>query len=226
MKYGTAALLLCFVLLIISPAWAQTPIIYLDPGHGTKNSRAGAPGEAVITLAMAREIGRQLRTFWHVKAVYTHLKIGRDLGAKNPDDDNFIRATMANQSGAFIFVRLHADAALGRSAIYYPQAHHNREIARKSRLAAECVWSQIKTVLPPAIAKGGVLSETRTAIGARNGGLLVGSRYAAIPTITIEMVPMNETGKNWIGQRKNQQVLAEAIIWGIYHYTRTINPRK
>lgn len=199
------------------------PSICLDPGHGTKNSRRGASGEAKITLAIALEISRQLKNYQYIQAVLTHRKIGQDLGAKNPEEDNRLRARIANQSGAFLFIRLHTDAPSGPAAIYYPQAHPDREIAQASQIAAEYVWTQIKTVLPTSIRRSGVIPESKTAIGANQGGLLTGSRYSKIPVITIEMVPMNKNGKNWISQKKNQEILAQAIIMGIYHYHQYMN---
>lgn len=202
-------------------AFAQPPKICLDPGHGTINSRGGANGEAQVTMAVALEINRQLRS-WNGQAVLTHQKIGQTLGATNPDQDNRLRAQIANQSGAFLFVRLHADAPSGSAAIYYPQAHSDRYLAQQSQLAAEYVWTQIKTVLPDTIRRGGIMPESKTAIGATHGGLLVGSRHAKIPVITIEMVPLNKIGKNWITQKKNQQIIARAIIVGINHYHRHI----
>lgn len=210
------------VVLLATTAFAQQPKVCLDPGHGTKHSRGGASGEAQITLAIALEISRQLENYWNTQAVLTHRKIGQDLGAKNPDQDNRLRAQIANQSGAFLFVRLHTDSPSGTAAIYYPQAHPDQRLAQVSQLAAKYVWTQMKTVLPTSIHRGGVIPESKTAIGAKKGGLLVRSRYSKIPVITIEMVPMNKNGKNWIFQKKNQQILVQAIIRGIYHYHQYI----
>ncbi len=218
MKKLHLCVIIITVILLATTTFAQQPVICFDPGHGTKNSRVGTSGEAQITLAIALEISRQLKNYWNTQAVLTHQKIGQNLGAKNPDQDNRLRALIANQSGAFLFVRLHADAPSGVAAIYYPQAHPDQLLAQTSQLVAEYVWTQIKTVLPISIRRGGVISESKTAIGAKQGRLLTGSRYSKIPVITIEMVPMDKNGKNWISQKKNQQILAQAIIMGIYHY--------
>lgn len=210
-----------FLITIIGfPAYAKKPIICIDPGHGTKNSRAGTKGEAEVVLQVAKEIGKQLQSNWNIKVVYTRSKRNEDIGAKNPDDDNRIRAQIANQSGASLFLRLHADAADGKAAIYYPQKHPNSYIASSSKLAAEYIWTQIKTILPPNIPKAGVISESETAVGSQNGGLLIGSFYSKIPVVLIEMVPMNKIGKEWISQKENQQILAEAIIRGIHYYLK------
>jgi len=193
------------------------PIVCLDPGHGTKNARHGCVDEAKVVLVVALELKEQLKQNGF-EVVLTHNRLGQDLKAKNPDQDNQKRAQIANRAKAFLFLRIHTDSPSGVSAIYYPQTHPNRPLAQESQKAACLIWRQIKTVLPKTLPQGGVLPESRTKIGAQNGDLLVGSKYSRVPVVTIELVPMSKIGRDWIFQKKNQRLLAQKITQGICDY--------
>jgi len=193
------------------------PTICLDPGHGTKNARHGCADEAKVVLAVAFQLKEELKQNGF-EVVLTHNRLGQDLKAKNPDQDNQKRAQIANRAKALLFLRIHTDSPSGLSAIYYPQTHPNRPLAQKSQKAAYLIWRQIKTVLPKTLPQGGVLPESRTKIGAQNGGLLVGSKYSRVPVVTIELVPMSKIGRGWIFQKKNQMLLAQKITQGICDY--------
>lgn len=85
------------------------PMIVIDPGHGGQDPGAIAVGggyEKDITLAMAREVRRQL------------LATGRYRVALTRDKDVFIplrdRPAMARAKGADLFISLHADSITGK----------------------------------------------------------------------------------------------------------------
>lgn len=86
-------------------------IVAIDPGHGGQDPGAiGANGkrEKDVTLAIGRELARQINATPGLKAYMTR------------DTDVFIplnrRAALAREHKADIFVSIHADAALNRSA--------------------------------------------------------------------------------------------------------------
>lgn len=93
------------------PQGTRPLVIAIDPGHGGQDPGAmGMNGtrEKDITLAIARELARQVNATPGLKAVLTR------------DSDYFIplgeRARKASRAGADIFLSIHADAAENRSA--------------------------------------------------------------------------------------------------------------
>lgn len=86
-------------------------VIAIDPGHGGQDPGAIGPNgnrEKDITLAIARELARQINATPGLKAVLTR------------DSDMFLplprRAQLARQARADMFVSIHADAAENRNA--------------------------------------------------------------------------------------------------------------
>ena len=86
-------------------------VIAIDPGHGGQDPGAIGPSgnrEKHVTLAIARELARQINATPGMKAYLTR------------DTDVFIplnrRAVLARQAKADIFVSIHADAAENRQA--------------------------------------------------------------------------------------------------------------
>lgn len=197
--------------------------VTLDPGHGTKHSRVGAKNEAFYAMQVARLLKEKLEQAG-IAVVLTHQRADRteDLGA-NPDEDNKNRALIANRHGSVLYFRIHADSPGGPAVIYYPEKHPDREVARMSRLAAQTVWAQmlplIKTI--GVKYKVTVLTDAATYVGSRQGGLLTGSKHATVPTILVEMLPLNATGTRWIQKTENQHRMAEAMAQGILSYVRS-----
>ena len=92
-----------------APARAARRVVMLDPGHGGVDPGAvGVSGiyEKDVTLAMAREVKRQLETTGRYKVVMTR------------DDDVFVRLrdriAKARTTEAELFVSIHADAMRNR----------------------------------------------------------------------------------------------------------------
>ncbi|HVJ36431.1 MAG TPA: N-acetylmuramoyl-L-alanine amidase [Stenotrophomonas sp.] len=86
-------------------------VVAIDPGHGGQDPGAIGPSgkrEKDVTLAVARELARQVNSTPGLKAYLTR------------DTDVFIplpmRAKKARAAGADIFISIHADAAENRSA--------------------------------------------------------------------------------------------------------------
>ena len=92
-----------------APTRVARRVVVLDPGHGGVDPGAvGASGsyEKDVTLAMAREVKRQLETTGRYKVVMTR------------DDDVFVRLrdriAKARSADAELFVSIHADAMRNR----------------------------------------------------------------------------------------------------------------
>ncbi|MFZ7096143.1 N-acetylmuramoyl-L-alanine amidase [Luteimonas dalianensis] len=94
------------------PAVAMRPlVIAIDAGHGGQDPGAVGPSgtrEKDVTLAIARELGRQIDATPGLKSYLTR------------DTDVFIplnhRARLAREAGADMFISVHADAAHNRNA--------------------------------------------------------------------------------------------------------------
>ncbi|MEZ0470385.1 N-acetylmuramoyl-L-alanine amidase [Luteimonas salinilitoris] len=94
-----------------STAGMRPLVIAIDPGHGGQDPGAVGPSgkrEKDITLAIARELGRQIDATPGLKSYLTR------------DRDVFIplnrRAQLAREAGADMFISIHADAAHNRNA--------------------------------------------------------------------------------------------------------------
>ena len=96
----------------VQPAAAMRPlVIAIDAGHGGQDPGAVGPTgtrEKDVTLAIARELGRQIDATPGLKSYLTR------------DTDVFIplnqRARLARDAGADMFISVHADAAHNRNA--------------------------------------------------------------------------------------------------------------
>ena len=96
----------------VQPAAAMRPlVIAIDAGHGGQDPGAVGPSgtrEKDVTLAIARELGRQIDATPGLKSYLTR------------DSDVFIplnqRARLAREAGADMFISIHADAAHNRNA--------------------------------------------------------------------------------------------------------------
>ena len=180
----------------------------------------GAAGEAQTVMAVSRELRRMLMA----KGVIVHMTHEKsdssETLSEDSDSDNVARALMANRTRSELFIRLHADASTGRSAIYFPEKHPNRTIARESGRAAEIIWSYYLPIIEQSkvVFSRQVLTDEETKIGHEQGGLLTGSRASLVPVVLVELVPMNATGSTWINDSVNRKKAAMALADGIVDY--------
>lgn len=201
---------------------ATHQVVVIDPGHGTKNSSRGTKGEAALNLIIACKVYSLLVKEPGITPILTHNLIGVDLGAKCPTEDNINRAQIANKKKAALFLRLHCDSPSGARAVYYPRLHPDKEVAEKSRFYAE-IFNKHLSHLPAQGRNSGVRGDEATAVGSRNGGLLVGSRASNVPTVLIEMLPLNTANRLWLDHPANQEMLAMAIANATVNALRSKN---
>ncbi len=190
---------------------AAAPVICVDPGHGTVANPEGAVGEASRALRLA-EVLEPMLVEAGFRVVVTRRGSRDDLGAKNQVEDNRRRAEIANGVGAALFLRLQFDAPNGAAALYVPRRHPDRELAGRSEELARVIWQSIEPTLDSQIRRGGVRSDEQTAVGARQNGLLTGSRYATVPVVLLEVVPLNAAGVDWIDRAGNERAYASAVV--------------
>jgi hypothetical protein len=109
---------------------------------------------------------------------------------------NAERAHIANDGGAALMVRLHCDVGSGTGfTLYFPDRQGTAEgrtgptraVMERSRRAALVLDSAMAAELAPRYLRdGGVLGDSRTAIGSRQGAL-TGSIFSRVPVVTVEM---------------------------------------
>ena len=203
------------VLIACSGAFPQSstscdrPVVVIDPGHGTRNSRVGAVGEARFNMLIGNQLYTRLKES-NVNAILTHDHIGQDLGASDAEQDNRIRAELANKSHAIIVLRLHCDAPGGRPGIYYPALHPDHVLAEKSKSAAELIAQEMNSLDVP----GGpfaIKGDESTSVGHSNHGLLTGSKLSEFPVVLVEMAALDRKGTAWLGDTQNQRRLVDAL---------------
>lgn len=216
MRHGLVALLL---LVCAVPAWAQKRVVCIDPGHPSEIS-AGARGKEFTEVAAAWQVAVRLRKLLQdagFEVVMTKASEGEKV-------TNQRRAQIANQAKADLMIRLHCDAAPVRGfATYYPakQGTHNgikgpsAEVIRRSKEIAEPFHRAAMSVLKGALPDRGVKTDGHTAIGAKNGGALIGSIYSEVPVLLVEMCVITQPkDEAFIKTAKGQQQMAEALLAG------------
>jgi N-acetylmuramoyl-L-alanine amidase len=225
MRHASRWFVLLVPLLLVCGAWAAADaalpetaakprIVVIDPGHGTRHSRGGTPREAAFALQLGQRI-QQLLKERNIGAILTHSVLDQDLGAKNADDDNRLRAGIANRSRAVLMVRLHFDYPDGRTCIYYPRLHPDKALAETSWSFAMGLWPFLRDAVPPGTPKGGVKGDEATPVGKAHGGLLEGSRAAKVPVVCVEVMPLTAKNTKWLQTAGAMDALASALAQGI-----------
>lgn len=214
-----------------APGAAQShppaPVIVIDPGHPSENG-VGARGHGVAEVTAAWEVAVRLRD--ELRTAGYDVRMTKS--AERQVVRNVTRAQIANDAGAALMVRLHCDVGNGTGfAVYYPDrqgtAHGrtgpSREVMERSRAAALALDSALAAELSPGyLHDGGVLGDSRTFIGSRQGAL-TGSIFSRVPVVTVEMAVLTDArDARFISSPDGQRRMAHALAAGI---TRFAPPR-
>jgi len=139
------------------------------------------------------------------------------------------RAEIANDAGAELMVRLHCDtgdAGAQGFTLYYPDRAGRKgndegppeSVRAGSRRAAEVLHRSLVAGLSSVLRDNGVLTDTRTAIGSKQGAL-TGSIYSRVPVVTIEMVFLtNAADAKFIKAEEGQRRMARALADGVVDF--------
>lgn len=201
-------------------------IICIDAGHGITDNKgkekiapnseetkpkhvSGADGskysEEEINLAVAKKLKSRL-TELGVEVIMTR-------EAHTCDLSNIDRAMLANDAGADLMIRIHADSSDSSSArgmsMLIPSDEYISDTAmvRKSRKIGECV-----------------LSAAAEATGAKNRGCverpdMTGFNWSEVPVILIEMGFLsNEEDDRNLSDEDYQDKIAKGIVKGLREY--------
>lgn len=85
----------------------KTPLVYLDPGHGGKDTSNQSPDGRYKEHQFSLDMGQRIRTLLQNQGVM--VKLTREL--ESQDISLVARAAMANQANADLFVSLHSNAS-------------------------------------------------------------------------------------------------------------------
>jgi N-acetylmuramoyl-L-alanine amidase len=198
-------------------------VIVIDPGHPSENG-VGAHGHGVAEVTAAWQVAVRLRD--ELQAA------GYDVRMTKPAERQVVRnvrrAAIANDAGAALMVRLHCDVGNGTGfAIYYPDRQGTAEghtgppaqVMERSRAAALTLDSAMAAELSPRyLRNGGVLGDSRTFVGSRQGAL-TGSIFSRVPVVTVEMAVLTHAADaRFIASPDGQRRMARALAAGIAQF--------
>lgn len=202
-------------------------VLVIDPGHPSEVS-AGAEANGLREVDINWEVGQALAAHLTGRPGLTVL-VNRQ--AKMKMMTNRERAEFANRAGAHLTLRLHCDYAAGKSGfvIYYPDTQGTNAgktgpsdaVIAGSRQAALAVHRGMARRLANVFPDGGIKTDRSTAVGAKNGGALIGSIWSEVPTITVEMLSINNPkDAEFIRSAAGQQAMVEALAAGVIEYLK------
>lgn len=201
-------------------------VICIDPGHPTLYSSGkrllNGVTELDINWAIANQLSVLLQKEYHLKTVITRRY-------KNELMSNRQRAIISNQANAALFIRLHCDSGPNNGfTIYFPDRQSEDSdlgitgpspaVISASRDAAFVLHDGMKEVLKDDLKDRGIRGESRTKVG-RKYGALTASILSASPTLTVEMVFLNnKSDATFIKSSKGKDVMTRALAEGINDY--------
>lgn len=200
---------------------ARSPFrVCIDPGHPSENNDGrellNGVREVEINWAVAQALRKLLEEQGYA-VVLTKSSLGEYV-------TNRRRAEVANEAGADLMLRLHADSE-GPSGftIYYPRKQGqvkgmkgpSPEMIEASGRAAKAFHTALASGLREHLKDNGVKGDEQTFIGGKQGAL-TGSIYSRVPALLVEMANLAKPDDaKWISQAENQQTFAEALLAGV-----------
>lgn len=205
-------------------------LIAVDPGHPNTFNSGLAPIGGTSEARLNWQVAVRLERILKEKGYDVLMTRSSELQSVENKD----RARMANNAGAALTVHLHCDSAPTTGfAIYYPDREGVNDykddpengfrgpplqVRAASRVLADFMQKGMKEMLAGSLAPRGVLGDSRTLVGSRQGALTT-SIFSTIPTITIEMAVMNNKhDMAFIKSEAGQEKMAQAIAAGIVLY--------
>ena len=194
--------------------------VCIDPGHPSENNDGRELLNGVREVEINWAVAQALRTLLEQNG-YTVLMTKSSLGEYVT---NRRRAEIANEAGADLMVRLHADSeGPAGFTIYYPRKQGQTkgmkgpspEMIEASGHAAKTFHAALASGLRGNLKDNGVKGDEQTFIGGKQGAL-TGSIYRRVPTLLVEMANLaKQDDAKWISQPENQQRLAQALRAGV-----------
>lgn len=239
MKWIGAISLVVVLLLAFGGAWyshiqmkpepeaaKQQVVVCIDPGHPSETNsarrRVNGTNELTINWEVAQKLEAALKEDKRIQVVMTRHSL--DEFVRNHD-----RAYIANRADASLAIHIHCDAGPSHGfTVYYPdhvgkaegKVGPSRKVLVSSRKAAYAVHKGMADTLEEELQDRGVKGESFTRIGRANGALTTSIR-SKVPTLTVEMVFLNNrSDADFIKSEQGQEQMVEALANGIKNYLR------
>lgn len=224
MRSYFVSLITCLVLALHTtfalPAPNKTGTVCVDAGHPSEVG-IGTKGKRLTEVGVCWQVALKLKSLLEERG-FTVIMTKK---SEREHVTNKRRAEIANRAHADLFVRLHCDYAPGESgtSTYFPDRQGrvgkvrgpSKEVQKQSRAVAERFHPAMMAKLKGKLSDRGLHSDTRTAIGGKQGAL-TGSIYSRVPVLLVEMAALN-TPKDeaFLAKDSGQQQMAEALAEGI-----------
>ncbi|MBS1704623.1 MAG: N-acetylmuramoyl-L-alanine amidase [Armatimonadetes bacterium] len=209
------------IFVLVASLCLANPVICLDPGHPSEIG-PGTKGKHITEMQAVWNVAMLLKPMLEeagYEVVLTKTRVGQKV-------TNRERAYKANRAQAAILLRLHCDFAPGESGLatfYASKAGRDgttsgpsKKILEQVKPMATAFHKAVMGSLGDALENRGVRPETMTAVGAKKGGALIGSIYAKMPSILVEMAVLdNAHDDKFIASEEGQKKVARALCAGV-----------
>jgi N-acetylmuramoyl-L-alanine amidase len=195
-------------------------VICIDPGHPSETAE-GASANGAVEVTVCWQVALKLKA----QLEGSGFTVVMTKSAERERVTNQRRAEIANQAGAALAIRLHAEDVPNQNGfrLYYPdrQGTHaatgktgpSQEVISASGRAAEAVFAGMRSVLTlqPLPIRG----DSATEVGSRQGAL-TGSIHSTVPVVLCEMVVLRDPNDaRFITSEEGQTQMARALATGI-----------
>lgn len=206
-----------------------TGVVCIDPGHPTHYSSGRRILNGTTELNINWEVSQKLSVL--LKNTY-HITVVETRGVKDQIMSNRERANIANKVHATLFIRLHCDAGPNHGfTLYYPDRQGedqgvkgpSKGIIKSSKRAADIIHNGMADILGGKLKDRGVKGESKTKVGHKYG-VLTASVHSQAPSVTIEMVFLNNRkDADFIKSEEGQDEMTQALAEGIVRYLESDN---
>jgi len=206
-----------------SKAPSTNPVVCIDPGHPSEVSLGDERLNGTTEVHVAWTVAVKLRADLEARGITVCMtKSKQDTLVRNRD-----RAEIANHAGASLLVRLHTDT--GRDSgfvVYYPDRPGTAQgrtgpsdsVMAASARAAKAVHAGMVELLAGHLHDGGILGDSRTDIGGKQGAL-TGSIFSNVAVVTVEMAVLTHpSDAKFMESDAGVALVADAIAGGVARY--------